>query len=178
MKVVHSSSVFLGHYSHRSTHSHVVAHLDVTVLPNNTIVGGTVTHVGQVIWGQDHINEIETTSPYSDNSVTLTMHAEDRVFSDKTAGTSSDTVINYVMLGDSLSDGMRGWITFSVHTSATYDPNYSYLYTVSGGATESGGPGFQVSRWMSCLTCSTEEYEPVLFEMSHPHLGLVTQALF
>jgi hypothetical protein len=78
-------------------------------------------------------------SPYSTNTVTLTTNEEDRVFSTETTGTTSDPVINYVKLGDSLSDGLLGWITIAVNTSATYDPNYSYVYTASGGVAESGG---------------------------------------
>ncbi|KAJ5874204.1 extracellular dioxygenase [Penicillium soppii] len=137
--VVQFSTLFPGHYSGRTTHHHIVAHLNVTVLPNNTIVGGTVAHIGQLFWDQDLINEVEATSPYSTNTVTLTTNEEDRVFSTETTGTTSDPVINYVKLGDSLSDGLLGWITIAVNTSATYDPNYSYVYTASGGVAESGG---------------------------------------
>jgi protocatechuate 3,4-dioxygenase beta subunit len=139
--VVQFSSVFPGHYFGRTAHHHIVAHLDVTVLLNNTIVGGTVAHVGQLFWDQDLINEIEATSPYSENSAPLTTNAQDHVLSDETTGTTSDPVINYVKLGDSLSDGLLGWITIAVNTSATYDPSYSYVYTANGGVAQSGGSG-------------------------------------
>jgi hypothetical protein len=43
------------------------------------------------------------------------------------------------MLGDDLSDGLFGWITIAVNVSATYDPNYSFIYTASGGEASSGG---------------------------------------
>lgn len=42
-------------------------------------------------------------------------------------------------IGDDLSDGLFGWVTIAVNTSATYDPNYSFVYTESGGIAESGG---------------------------------------
>lgn len=42
-------SVFPGHYAGRATH-HVIAYLNVTVLPNNTLTGGTVALVGQLFW--------------------------------------------------------------------------------------------------------------------------------
>lgn len=137
--VVHFTTLFPGHYSGRTTHHHVVAHLDVTVQANNTITAGTVAHIGQFFWDQDLIYEVEATSPYSGNTITITTNAEDRVFSDETSGTTSDPVINYVKLGDRLSDGLLGWITVAVNTSATYDPNYSFVYTSSGGVAESGG---------------------------------------
>lgn len=43
------------------------------------------------------------------------------------------------MLGDSLSDGLFGWITIAVNVSATYDPNSSFVYMAAGGVAESGG---------------------------------------
>jgi protocatechuate 3,4-dioxygenase beta subunit len=143
--VVSFNTLFPGHYSGRTTHHHIVAHLNVTVLSNGTITGGSVAHIGQLFWDQDLITEVEATSPYSTNTVTLTTNAEDRVFSDETEGTTSDPVLNYVWLGDSLSDGLLGWTTVAVDTSATYDPNYSFVYTASGGVAESGGGTDSVS---------------------------------
>lgn len=143
--VVSFSTLFPGHYSRRTTHHHIVAHLNVTVQSNGTISGGTVAHIGQLFWDQSLITQVEATSPYSSNSVTLTTNAEDRVFSDETAETTSDPVLNYVWLGDTLSDGLLGWTTVAVDTSATYDPNYSFLYTSSGGVAESGGGTDNVS---------------------------------
>jgi hypothetical protein len=137
--VVQFKSIFPGHYSGRTTHHHMVAHLNVTVQPNNTITGGTVAHIGQLFWDQDLIYEVEATYPYNTNNITITTNADDRVFLDETADTTSDPVIEYVMLGDELSDGLFGWITIAVNVSATYDPNYSFVYTASGGVAESGG---------------------------------------
>jgi protocatechuate 3,4-dioxygenase beta subunit len=131
--VVQFLSVFPGHYSGRATHHHMVAHLNVTVLPNNTITGGTVAHIGQAFWDQDIIDAVESTYPYNTNNITITTNSEDRVFSDETANSDSDPVFEYVYLGDSLEDGLFGWLTIAVNVSATYDPNYSFIYTASGG---------------------------------------------
>lgn len=118
----------------------MVAHLNATILANNTLTGGTVAHIGQLFWDQDLIYEIEATYPYNtNNNITLTTNEEDRVFSDETADTTSDPVVEYVRLGDSLADGLFGWVTVAVNVSATYDPNYSFVYTADGGVAESGG---------------------------------------
>ncbi|KAF8851882.1 aromatic compound dioxygenase [Acephala macrosclerotiorum] len=135
--VVQFLSVFPGHYSGRTNHHHLVAHLNATVLPNNTLTGGTVGHIGQLFWDQDLVYQVEATYPYNTNNITLTTNAEDRVFAEETL-TTSDPVLEYVMLGDSLSDGIFGWVTIAVNVSATYDPNYSFVYTASGGVAESG----------------------------------------
>ncbi|KAL4889535.1 Intradiol ring-cleavage dioxygenase [Aspergillus ambiguus] len=143
--VVTFKTLFPGHYSGRTTHHHVVAHLNATVLANNTLSGGTVPHIGQLFWDQDLINAVEATSPYNTNDVTLTTNDEDRVFSDETAGTTSDPVINYVYLGDDLSDGLLGWVTIAVNQSATYSPAYSYEWTSSGSVAVSGHSGDSVN---------------------------------
>jgi protocatechuate 3,4-dioxygenase beta subunit len=137
--VVQFSSIFPGHYDGRTTHIHMVAHLNATVLSNNTLSGGTVAHIGQLFWDQDIIYEVEATYPYNTNNITITTNEEDRVFSTETADTTSDPVVEYVRLGDELSDGLFGWVTIAVNVSATYDPNYSFVYTAAGGVAESGG---------------------------------------
>ncbi|KAH6654521.1 Intradiol ring-cleavage dioxygenase [Truncatella angustata] len=136
--VVQFESVFPGHYSGRTTHHHMVAHLNATVLPNNTLTGGTVAHVGQVFWDQDLIYDVEATYPYNTNDIAITTNADDRVFSTESSD-NSDPVFEYVYLGDDLSDGLFGWVTIAVNTSATYDPNYSFVWTESGGIAQSGG---------------------------------------
>ncbi|KKY14578.1 putative gpi anchored dioxygenase [Phaeomoniella chlamydospora] len=131
--VVQFETMFPGHYSGRTTHIHMVAHLNVTVLPNNTVVGGTVAHIGQLFWDQDLIYEVEGTYPYNTNNITITTNAEDRVFSTETEDTTSDPVLEYVYLGDDLSHGLFAWVTIGVNRSATYSPNYNFIYTSSGG---------------------------------------------
>ncbi|QKX58820.1 uncharacterized protein TRUGW13939_05948 [Talaromyces rugulosus] len=138
--VVQFTTVFPGHYSGRTTHHHVVGHIgNVTQLSNNTITGGTVAHIGQLFWDQDLIYEVEATSPYNTNNITITTNADDHVFDDETEDSTSDPVINYVRVGDTIGDGIFGWITIAVNQSATYDPNYSFVLTSGGGVAESGG---------------------------------------
>ncbi|OCL04853.1 hypothetical protein AOQ84DRAFT_380169 [Glonium stellatum] len=113
--------------------------MNATVLPNNTVTGGSVAHVGQIFWDQDLIDAVEATYPYNTNNVTLTTNAEDRVFSDETENSDSDPVLEYVMLGDKLEHGLLAWITIAANVSASYDPSYGFVYTASGGVAESGG---------------------------------------
>ncbi|KAJ4465636.1 Intradiol ring-cleavage dioxygenase [Lentinula edodes] len=137
--VVTFDTVFPGHYSGRATHIHMIAHLNATLLSNNTLSGGTVPHVGQVFWDQDLINDVEATYPYNTNTIAITENVDDRVFSTETEDTTSDPVLEYVYLGSDLSDGLSAWVTIAVNTSATYDPNYSFVWTSDGSIAESGG---------------------------------------
>lgn len=68
--VVTFETVFPGHYEGRATHHHIIAHLGATVLPNNTLTGGTAAHVGQLFWDQDLITAVEATYPYNTNNIT------------------------------------------------------------------------------------------------------------
>ena len=117
----------------------MVAHLNATLLPNNTLSGGTVAHVGQIFWDQSLIYAVEDTYPYNTNTIAITTNADDRVFAEETADTETVPVFEYVYLGDSLEDGIFGWVTVAVNVSATYDPNYSFVLTDEGGVAESGG---------------------------------------
>jgi protocatechuate 3,4-dioxygenase beta subunit len=136
--VVTFKTLFPGHYSGRTTHHHIIAHLNATLLPNNTLTGGSVPHIGQLFWDQDLIYAVEATEPYNTNTVAITTNEEDRVFSDETSGTTSDPVFNYVYLGDSLEHGLLGWVTVAVDLSAEYSPAYSFVWTESGSEAVSG----------------------------------------
>lgn len=108
------------------------------MLPNNTITTGHVAHIGQLFWDQDLINEVEATYPYNLNNISITENADDRVVSGEVSDTTSDPFFKYVYLGDDLNDGLFGWITIGVNTSASYEPTYSYTYGASGGTEVSG----------------------------------------
>ncbi|KAL6233998.1 hypothetical protein BDW75DRAFT_251681 [Aspergillus navahoensis] len=136
--VVTFNTLFPGHYAGRATHYHVLAHLNATLLENNTLTGGSVPHIGQLFLDQDLITAVEATSPYSSNTIEITTNAEDRVFSTETSGTTSDPVLNYVYLGDSLEDGLLAWVTIAIDLTAEYTPTYSFVWTESGSEAVSG----------------------------------------
>ncbi|KAL2860020.1 Intradiol ring-cleavage dioxygenase [Aspergillus pseudodeflectus] len=141
--VAQFKSVFPGHYSGRTTHVHVVAHIGAQTLPNNTITGGHVAHIGQLFFDQDLITEVEATYPYNTNEVEITLNADDHVVQDETEDSASDPFFEYALLGDSLEDGIFAWITLGVNVSASYDTSYAALLTADGGVanSESSGPG-------------------------------------
>ncbi|KAL2812216.1 Intradiol ring-cleavage dioxygenase [Aspergillus granulosus] len=142
--VAQFKSVFPGHYSGRTTHFHVVAHVGAETLANNTITGGHVAHIGQLFFDQDLITEVEATYPYNTNEVEITLNADDHVVQDETEDSASDPFFEYAFLGDSLEDGIFAWITLGVNVSASYDTSYAALLTADGGVSNSessGGPG-------------------------------------
>ncbi|KAL4811476.1 Intradiol ring-cleavage dioxygenase [Aspergillus unguis] len=137
-------TIFPGHYAGRTTHYHIIAHLNATVLPNNTLTGGYVPHVGQVFFDQDLIYEVEATAPYNTNEVAITTNADDHVVSDETENSDSDPFLEYAFLGDSLADGLVAWVTLGVNVSANHDSSVSYAATLTengGVANENSGGG-------------------------------------
>lgn len=137
--VVQFTTLFPGHYDGRATHHHVVATLNATKLANNTISGGTVAHVGQLFWDQSLIYEVEATAPYNTSDVDITLNEDDHVVIVETA-TDSDPFFNYVRLGDSIEDGLFGWVTIGINVSAAYDTaTYSFELTEDGGIAVDGG---------------------------------------
>ncbi|KAF2178132.1 aromatic compound dioxygenase [Zopfia rhizophila CBS 207.26] len=142
--VVTFDTTFPGHYTGRTTHIHVLSHLNATVLPNNTISGGQITHVGQTFFDQDLISLVEETAPYSTNTQELTTNADDSIMSGESDG--YDPVIEYVLLGDDVSAGIFGWIAFGMDTSAAYNVSAAATLTEDGGVANEnsgmgGGPG-------------------------------------
>ena len=92
------------------------------------ISGGTISHVGQLFFDQSLITSVEKLPPYTTNTQTLTTNAKDGILAQEAA--TSDPVLNYVLLGSTVSDGVFGWATVGINSkntktvkaAANYDP--------------------------------------------------------
>lgn len=142
--VVTFETIFPGHYDSRTTHYHNVAHINAQRLPNNTIAGGSIAHIGQIFWDQDLISKVESTYPYNTNNIPITLNADDRVVNVESENSDADPMLSYAFLGDKIEDGIFAWITVGVNTSALHYPYYTNVYTGSGGieieGTDEGSP--------------------------------------
>ncbi|KAJ4292346.1 hypothetical protein N0V90_009007 [Kalmusia sp. IMI 367209] len=141
--VVAFETLFPGHYTGRTTHIHVLTHLDATENANNTISGGTITHVGQFFFDQDLITLAEKEEPYASNAQPLTTNEEDGIFAQEAADV--DPVVEYVFLGDDISEGLFGWIAFGIDVNAARNVTPAVYLTENGGVPNpnagQGGPG-------------------------------------
>lgn len=92
------------------------------------VTGGTISHVGQLFFDQSLITSVEKISPYSTNKQSLTTNAKDSILAGEAKTT--DPVLNYVLLGSTVSDGIFGWVTVGINSktsktvkaAANYDP--------------------------------------------------------
>ncbi|RDW82958.1 aromatic compound dioxygenase [Coleophoma crateriformis] len=134
--VVTFETIFPGHYDGRATHTHLLAHQNVSVLANGTITGGTVPHIGQVFYNEVLRSAVEATYPYNTNTQAVTTNADD-MWSIVGAGTTYDPFPEYLYLGDDVTDGLMAWI--QVGMNATADQSSSSYYSVAATYEADGG---------------------------------------
>lgn len=84
-----------------------------------------------MFFDQDLITQVELVSPYSTNTQELTLNSADSVLSDEAA--SSDPVIEYSLLGETVADGIFGWLAFGVNVSESYNIKPAASLYASGG---------------------------------------------
>ncbi|KAF8859947.1 aromatic compound dioxygenase [Acephala macrosclerotiorum] len=128
-------TIFAGHYTGRATHIHTILHMNSTVRANGTVFDLTAGHIGQTFWDQSIRDQVELLAPYNTNTQTVTTNADDRVFAVEAA--SSDPVFNYVMLGDTLQDGLLAWLTLGVNTTLSETISPAAIYYETGGVESS-----------------------------------------
>ncbi|KAG8169468.1 hypothetical protein KVR01_000213 [Diaporthe batatas] len=132
-------TLFPGHYTGRTTHIHVMVHLNATARENGTLLDTTASHVGQAFFDQDLIYEVEATPVYATNTQRLTLNANDGILKQEAA--TSDPFVEYVLLGDSVEDGLLGWLAFGIDPTLSRNINAAATYYESGGVQNNNGGG-------------------------------------
>ncbi|KAH7146958.1 Intradiol ring-cleavage dioxygenase [Dactylonectria estremocensis] len=141
--VAQFESIFPGHYTGRTTHIHILIHTNATLLANQTLGSDNyASHVGQAFFDQDLITEVELLAPYNTNTQDVTTNDDDSILSEEVATDGVDPVMEYTLLGDSVSDGLFAWLAFGINStlSKTITPA-AFLYAEGGVANENSGSG-------------------------------------
>lgn len=73
------------------------------------------SHVGQIFFDQDLITEVEKNTPYSTNTQELTENSNDSILA--TEADTTDPFVEYVLLGDDVSDGIFAWVSIAVNST-------------------------------------------------------------
>ncbi|KAL3457095.1 Intradiol ring-cleavage dioxygenase [Aspergillus heterothallicus] len=149
-------SVFPGHYTGRATHIHVLSHPANSThfnRNNNTITGlysSTSSHVGQLFFDQDLISTVEAVEPYASNTQELTLNADDSILLQE-LDSDIDPFVEYVLLGDDITDGVFAWVSVVIDSSVSTDVSPAVYLTEDGGVENEnsnmggfgggGGPG-------------------------------------
>ncbi|KAI0389466.1 aromatic compound dioxygenase [Xylariaceae sp. FL0594] len=130
--VVSFDTIFPGHYQGRATHQHLIAHVGASVLPNGTYTGGRVAHLSQLFFDQTLRDAVEATAPYAQNRIPRTSNLQDG-FTGYAATSAYDPFPNYILLGNTLADGIFVWAELGLNTSANWDYYAPYAATWKQG---------------------------------------------
>lgn len=103
------------------------------VYPNGTL--GTdellAVHVGQLFFDQSLLEEVEATYPYYTNTQNLTTNAEDYILAEEAA--TEDPMVEYVLLGSDIRDGILSWATVAINTTDSITVNDAAYIDSDGG---------------------------------------------
>jgi hypothetical protein len=122
-----------------NTLSKAVIHHGAAKLPNNTIQGGTISHVGQFYFEPSLLQTVEKLSPYNTNRQVHVQNAVDTIYRQGTAN-GDNPVITITFLGATLQDGLHGVIDVGVNPKATRRPNPVNFWTANGGVPIQSSP--------------------------------------
>ncbi|KAI5365820.1 putative intradiol ring-cleavage dioxygenase [Septoria linicola] len=146
--VVQFESIVPGHYTGRAPHIHVLTHNvnSTNIRSNGTLLEGYgnfsthASHVGQIFLDQDLITEVGTVEPYLSNTQDLTLNSDDSILGEEAA--DMDPFVQYVLIGDSIEDGILAWISLGIDTSSDQEISSAGTHYKEGGvANENGGMG-------------------------------------
>jgi hypothetical protein len=118
-----------------------MAHVNSTINANKTISGGSIAHVGQLFFDQNLIAEVEKVDPYNKNKDRLTTNKQDGIMRFSASGLS-DPVVEYVMLGSKIEDGLFAFINFGIDTKLSKKVRVAAECSESGCVANKNGFGF------------------------------------
>ncbi|KAH7261581.1 Intradiol ring-cleavage dioxygenase [Fusarium tricinctum] len=124
-------AIFPGHYSGRAQHIHIMMYPNATARENLTISDSTASHVGQMYFDQDLIDAVEKFAPYNTNTQAITVNFEDAFLASGLE--TSDPIMQYVLLGDSVEDGILSRLSFGI------DPDYATTIYAAAARYKEGG---------------------------------------
>ncbi|GBG23844.1 Hypothetical Protein FCC1311_000642 [Hondaea fermentalgiana] len=105
------NSIFPGWYRGRTTHVHIRVHFNIVAAEDGeSYTGGTVTHVGQLFFADDVVEELATDDAYADNTVSKTSLASDNIYSNQ-GGTYGLMTIAEMNEGEGILSGVVGYVT-------------------------------------------------------------------
>ncbi|KAG7440085.1 aromatic compound dioxygenase, partial [Guyanagaster necrorhizus] len=121
-------TIFPGYYASRTTHIHIAVHVNGSVSEDgtNTLATSSIQHVGQLFFQESLINQVYEIEAYTAHLSTLTRVTNDA--DSIISGANNDGYSAFVsteLLGDTLEDGLVGYITVGVDTTAIFDTSDS-----------------------------------------------------
>lgn len=135
--IVELITIFPGFYAGRAPHIHTMVHKDWEVNENGTLMShaGTVIHNGQFFFHELWNDIVLADQPYTENKNKRTLNKDDHILDEENAD-GNNAFLELELLGENVSDGILGYITMGVNSSAMYDiHNSNYLNSSSDTGT-------------------------------------------
>ncbi|KAL5512182.1 hypothetical protein ACEPAG_3467 [Sanghuangporus baumii] len=128
-------TLYPGFYPGRTIHIHTMVHTDWSQSPNGTLIShsGSLNHIGQMFFDEEWNDRILEREPYSLNEARRTRNDEDHDFRRASVDRSS-AIVEVEMLGDSLDQGLIGFITIGIDMTADYSIHSGNYYNSSSEA--------------------------------------------
>ncbi|CAA7268551.1 unnamed protein product [Cyclocybe aegerita] len=116
--MVEITTIFPGFYVNRTAHVHIMVHKGSEARPNGTIISssGTTTHIGQFFFDESWNDQVYATHPYNTNTQGRTLNSQDWFI----GSAEGQGFVHMQYLGNSLDDGLLGYITVAVDGSKNY----------------------------------------------------------
>lgn len=114
------------------TNPTAIIHHGATLLPNNTIQGGTISHVGQFYVEQNFLAQVEATAPYNTNKQVQTKNAQDFLYQMQARG-GDDPTLKINLIGKTIADGLYAYIDVGVNPKLKQNPQPVNFWTEKGG---------------------------------------------
>jgi hypothetical protein len=98
-----------------------------------------------MFFDQDLITLADTVEPYASNEQDVTSNSDDSILAEEAEDV--DPFVEYVMLGDDISEGLFGWLAFGMDSTNSYNITPAAYWTEDGGVENEnsggmgGGPG-------------------------------------
>lgn len=125
-------TIFPGYYARRTTHIHLMVHTRETrAQANGTLLDNHASHVGQLYFDQELIDQVGAADVYRTNRENVTTNAHDRFLS-SAVGAMSDPFMEYVLLGSKVEDGLLGWLSFGINTTLVREVHNAATHYAGG----------------------------------------------
>jgi protocatechuate 3,4-dioxygenase beta subunit len=127
--IVELTTIFPGFYAGRAPHIHAMVHKDWVMADNGTLIShaGTIVHNGQFFFHEGWNDRVFAHPPYTSNHNKRTLNKDDHILWEENAD-GNNAFLDLELLGDMISDGILGYITLGVNSSASYEiQNTNYL---------------------------------------------------
>ncbi|KAL0566841.1 hypothetical protein V5O48_015154 [Marasmius crinis-equi] len=127
--VVELTTIYPGFYAGRTAHIHTMIHLNYETSENGTLIShaGNLLHNGQFFFEETWNDQVYALNPYNTNTNERTLNVNDGILDEENSD-GNNAFLALELLGESIEDGILGYITVGVNSSASYTiQNTNYL---------------------------------------------------